>query len=451
MNALTLSFVARALGLPCPDEDQPLNGVVIDSRRVGRGDLFVAIPGPRFDGHDFVDQAREAGAAAVLVSRPGDYRLPSLVVDDTRRALGRLGAAWRGTFSGPVVGVTGSNGKTTVKEMTARLLAPLGPVWATQGNLNNDLGVPLTLLSLRTDHRAAVIEMGANHAGEIAYLSSLARPRVGVVTHAGPAHLEGFGSLEGVARAKGELFAALGEGEVAVINRDDRFAPLWDELAAPAQVVDFGLDPRAAVRAEAVKAGPEGSRFRLITPVGETWLTLPLPGEHNVRNALAATAVALSLGVELGSIRAALESMVPVAGRLRPRQGRRGARLIDDSYNANPASLQAGLAVLAAHSGRRTLVLGDMAELGEEAVALHRQAGETARTMGIDRLYAVGSLAAEAAQSFGAQGRCFDTVEGLVQALLDDLDKEDTVLVKGSRSAGMERVVAALTPQRGEG
>ncbi len=451
MKSLSLAFAARALGLEPPEGDRPLASVVIDSRRVRPGDLFVAIPGPRFDGHDFIDQAREAGAAAVMASRPGNYGLPSLVVDDTREALGRLGAAWRGEFAGPVVGITGSNGKTTVKEMTARLLAPLGPVWATQGNLNNELGVPLTLLALKAEHRAAVIEMGANHAGEIAYLSSLARPRVGVVTHAGPAHLEGFGSLEGVARAKGELFAALGADDTAVINRDDRFAPLWDELAAPARVVDFGLDPRAMVRAEAVEAGPEGSRFRLITPAGETWLTLPLPGEHNVRNALAATAIALSLGVELEAVRAALESMTPVDGRLRPRRGLRGARVIDDSYNANPASLRAGLAVLAAYPGRRTLVLGDMAELGADAAEMHRQAGQTARSMGIDRLYAVGPLAAGAAETFGAQGRRFDTVEGLVEALLEDLDKEDTVLVKGSRSAGMERVVNVLAPQRGEG
>ena len=452
MNGLTLGFVAAALGLPAPGEDRPLAGVAIDGRRLRPGELFVAIPGPRFDGHDFLDQAHAAGAAAALVSRPvPGAPLPLLRVDDTRAALGRLARAWRDRFPGPVVAVTGSNGKTTVKEMAARVLAALGPVLATEGNLNNDLGLPLTLLRLTGAHRAAVVEMGANHPGEIAHLAAIAHPDVGLVTNAGPAHLEGFGSVAGVARAKGELFEALEAGQTAVINRDDPYAGLWDDLAAPARVLDFALDHEAAVRAVDVDSTAEGSRFRLLTPQGEAQVDLPLPGRHNVRNAAAAVAVGLALGVDPRAGAAALAAMTPVAGRLRPLPARGGARLIDDSYNANPASVAAALDVLAACSGRRTLGLGAMAELGAEAEALHAEVGRAARARGIERLFALGEGAAPAVPAFGPGGHHFDSMDALLETLQMDLNENDTVLVKGSRSAGMERVVQALAPQAGEG
>jgi len=302
----------------------------------------VAIPGPRFDGHDFLEQARAAGAVAALVSRPvAGAALPLLRVDDTRAALGRLAHAWRTRFPGPVVAITGSNGKTTVKEMAARVLAGLGPVLATEGNLNNELGLPLTLLRLDATHRVAVVEMGANHPGEIARLAAIARPDVGLVTNAGPAHLEGFGSVVGVARAKGELFEALGPGRTAVINRDDPHAGLWDDLAAPARVLDFAIDAEAAVRAVDLHTAPEGSRFRLLTPQGAVGVKLPLPGRHNVRNAAAAVALGLALGLAPQAAAEALAAMTPVGGRLCAVPARGGAPAASSACSpSGPAPLR---------------------------------------------------------------------------------------------------------------
>jgi len=452
---LELGWVARAVGgelrgpagLRC-------RAVGTDTRRLEGGELFVALRGPRFDGHAFLEEAARRGAAAALAERPAPG-LPTVVVPDALAALGRLAAAWREALAGPLVAVTGSCGKTTVKELLAAVLAGRGPVLASPGNLNNAVGLPLSLLRLEGGHRAAVVELGASAPGEIAALASLARPQVAVLTGAGAAHLEGFGSLEGVARAKGELLEALPEDGVAVLPADQPFAPLWRELAGRRRVLDFGLEA-GAVRAvpgslRVEPEGPEpGTRFVLQAPRGEAPVRLRLLGAHQVRNALAAAAAALALGMDLEAVRRGLEAVAPVPGRLQPRRGPRGALLLDDSYNANPDSLAAALAVLAEARGRRLLALGDMLELGPEAEALHREAGRRAREAGVERLHALGPLAREAAAAFGPGGQAHENPEALARALLRDLAPGVVALVKGSRGAGMERVVQALLEAAGE-
>jgi len=443
-----MSDLARRLDAPLHGADARFTRVATDTRALAPGDLFVALKGERFDGHDFIEQARTAGATGALVSQAQPSKLPQVIVKDTLAGLQEYAISWRGDFHIPLVAVTGSNGKTTVKQMLAAILARRGPVLATAGNLNNHIGVPLTLLALREEHRTAVIEMGANHPGEIARLAEIARPDVGVVNNAGDAHLEGFGSREGVARAKGELFEALGHG-IAVINADDEHAPLWHELAGGADVLTFGLSEGANVRAVNPRpeppAAPLRMAFELETPEGRQGVILPLPGVHNVRNALAAAACAVALGMDARDIAAGLAAVRPAPGRLGWRKALGGARLLDDSYNANPTSLRAALELLAAVSARRWLVLGDMGELGRGGEQLHFAAGEDARALGIERLYAVGPLAREAARGFGAGAVHFDDIDALIAEVRERLSPEVAVLVKGSRSSRMERVVAGLT------
>ncbi len=444
-----LSSLSGPLGARHRGADAAFAGVTTDSRRVRAGELFVALRGERFDGHDHVLSAARAGASGALVERYVAGGPGQLVVGDSRGALGDLARLWRRRFEVPVIGITGSNGKTTVKEMLTGILRARGPVLATEGNLNNDIGLPLTVCRLSDAHRAAVLEMGANHAGEIAYLAGVALPAVGVVTNAGAAHLEGFGSPEGVARAKGELFQSLPDDGCAVINADDRFAPLWREMARGCRRLEFGFGAGAAVRACDREAGELdgdrlGTRFRLVTPAGEAPVALPLPGAHNVMNALAAGAAAHALGLDPETIRAGLEVVRPVSARLQVLRAAGGARVIDDTYNANPSSLQAGLEVLRSMHGRHWLVLGDMAELGQDAVLLHRQAGDQARAAGVERLYTLGALAGEACVAFGREGERFESPDLLVTALRGALAEDVSVLVKGSRTMRMERVVAAL-------
>ncbi|MBV8062775.1 MAG: UDP-N-acetylmuramoyl-tripeptide--D-alanyl-D-alanine ligase [Nevskia sp.] len=453
-----LSAVARRIRGKLLGTDAPFSRVITDTRQLQRGDLFVALKGERFDGHDYVLRAASLGASGALVSRAVDGAPAQVTTADTLSGLQDYAASWRADFELPLIGVTGSSGKTTTKQMLAAMCAVRGPVLATEGNLNNHIGVPLTLLCLRAEHRTAVIEMGANHAGEIALLARLARPDIAVVTQAGDAHLEGFGSREGVARAKGELFSALGGRGVAVINRDDTYFELWRKLAGAATVLSFGLSPRADVRAENIAAEPVHaplcSVFTLVTPQGRVRVELPLPGRHNVLNALSVAAAGLALGLDLQAIAEGLAAVRPVAGRLSWMNTLQGARLLDDSYNANPTSLRAALDLLAGLPGQRWLVLGDMKELGGDAAALHEEAGRNARALGIDRLYTVGALAQQAAAGFGAQGRHFPVAEALIEALRADLRDTDAaqvaLLVKGSRSSRMERVVAALTGQTAE-
>jgi len=344
----------------------------------------------------------------------------------------------------PLVAITGSNGKTTTKEMIAAILSRAGKALATRGNLNNDIGVPLTLMRLDASYRHGVIEMGANHPGEIAYLVNITRPQVAVITNAGSAHLEGFGSIEGVARAKGEIYGALEADGVAVINADDAYADLWRALAAKCRVFSFGIDKPADVSAK-WQGDVHGSHLHLHTPVGDAELNLALPGRHNVMNALAATAAALAMGVSLDGVVKGLEGLAPVGGRLQIREGINGATIIDDSYNANPVSLRAGIDVLAACQGRRYLALGDMGELGADAEQLHAEAGTYARQAGIDGVYATGPLSKGAVEAFGTGGHHFAEQQQLIAALKTELDSGVTVLVKGSRSSRMERVVAGLT------
>lgn len=449
-----LSDVARRLGATAPagEADASFRRVTTDTRQLRKGDLFVALKGDRFDGHDFVLRAASIGAVGVLVSRAIPSGPPQIVVPDTLVALQSYASSWRADYSVPVVAVTGSNGKTTTKQLLAAILSVRGPVLATDGNLNNHIGVPLTLLRLRNEHRTAVIEMGANHAGEIARLAAIAKPDVGIVTMAGDAHLEGFGSRLGVARAKGELFSALGSGSsigVAIVNVDDPSAGLWRQLAARASLLLFGFAAGADVRAERVELHADACRFQLITPAGRADVRLPLPGRHNITNALAAAAAAVTIGVAVDDIAERLATITPVAGRLNWKSTPGGARLLDDTYNANPTSLRAALELLSLVQGPHWLVLGDMKELGESAADLHSESGRIARQLGINRLYTVGALARHAADGFG-KGFHFGTMEALIEALRTDLQSspEVAVLVKGSRSSQMERVVAALTGEQ---
>jgi UDP-N-acetylmuramoyl-tripeptide--D-alanyl-D-alanine ligase len=429
--------------------------VSTDSRRVVPGSLFVALRGEHFDGHDHVAAAFAGGAVAALVARELPGQGPLLVVDDTVAALGRLAAGWRARHQLPTVAVTGSTGKTTVKEMVAAILGRRGSVLATRGNLNNHIGLPLTLLGLDASHRAAVVELGANHPGEIAYLTGIARPTVGVVTNAGPVHLEGFGDIAGVARGKGELFAGLDAAGTAVINADDAHAAMWHELAADRRTLTFGVEADADVTTEPARiAERDGLRptqaFLLTTPLGSIDVELPLAGRHNVANALAAAAAALVAGADLDAVRAGLAAVATVPGRLQGMAGPGGSLIIDDTYNANPTAFAAAIELLAGRPGHRWLAVGDMAELGDDAPRWHAWVGEQARARGIDRLFAVGALARRAADAFGDNGAAFTDQETLVAALRDDLDGEVTLLVKGSRSAHMERVVESLVATAGE-
>jgi len=443
-----LSFLAQACGGRLAGADCEFGAVSIDSRTLAPGDLFVAIRGERFDGHDFAAVARDRGACGLLVSRPLPVELPQVVVGDTLVALADGAAAWRRQFTLPMAGVGGSNGKTTTKELLASILRRRGPALATHGNLNNHIGVPLTLFRLDATHESAVIEMGANHAGEIAALVAIAAPTVGLVTNAGAEHLEGFGSLEGVARAEGEMFSGLAPGATAVVNADDAFAPLWREMCTAGRVLTFGHEAAADFRARNVVSGIEQggwcTRFDLQTPAGEVAVRLALSGLHNVLNAAGAAAAAFACGAGPGQIAAGLADVRPVRGRLQLRAARQGAWIIDDSYNANPTSALAGLEVLGGVQGERWLVLGEMAELGEHAAAGHVEVGRAARQHGVTQLYAMGAPTLHAVEAFGQGGHWFPDAEALVAALGGALHPGVVLLVKGSRVNRLERVVEAL-------
>lgn len=451
MMKLGCQQIAQAVAGELHGADEICSGVVTDSRQMVPGGLFVALTGERFDGHDYLEAARAAGAAAALAEqgRAPLAGLPCIVVADTRVALGRLAGAWRARFDVPVVAVTGSNGKTTVKEMTAAILrAHLGEnaVCMTRGNLNNDIGLPLTLLSLSDAHRAAVVEMGMNRPGEIAWLASLARPTVAVVTNAQRAHLAGMGSLESVVREKGEIYDALDAAGTAVINADDGHAPYWRAQNAGRRVVTFGMSEMADVRVHWMGHGL-ASAVTLTTPQGETAFDLQLPGAHNALNAAAAAAATLAAGVSLDTAGRALAAFQGVKGRLQVRPLTGGATLIDDSYNANPDSVRAAIDVLAATVGRKHLVFGDMGETGERVGQFHDEVGGYAKSQGIDRLYTLGEHANQTARNFGDGSDHFENPEALVAALRADLVDGSTVLVKGSRFMRMERVVNALMEQ----
>jgi UDP-N-acetylmuramoyl-tripeptide--D-alanyl-D-alanine ligase len=441
----TLAAVAREVHGRLVGADGTFGTVTTDSRALTAGSLFVAIPGDKYDGNDFVRDAHYKGAAGALVSKLADLPLPQVEVRDTRRAFGALARAWRGGFAIPVIAITGSSGKTTVKELVATVLGVSRSVCVTQGNLNNDIGVPLTLMRLNEEHDALVIELGANHAGEIDYLAGLAQPTVGVITNAAAAHLEGFGSLAGVAAAKGELLDHLPKAGTAVLNADDQFRADWVGRSPCELTVTFGFAPHADCT---VVGDPEfdtaGADFTMRLPDGETAdVRLPLLGRQNVANALAAAAAAQAVGVSTDDIVTGLGRASAVRGRLKSLAGVNGATIVDDSYNANPASVRAALDYLAVLGGTRILVLGDMAELGPTGQALHREIGDYARGR-CDALFTVGALAGEAATAFGGGARAFANHEAARAALEPVLGPSVTVLVKGSRVMGLDRLVKAL-------
>lgn len=448
---MTAQVAAHALHAELHGKDVLFTGVSTDSRTVKSGDLFIALNGKKFDGHKFVTKARERGAVAAMINKGSDIRknknssIPMIMVDDTLVALGRLAAYWRGQFDIPLIAVTGSNGKTTVKEMISSILHHLvgkdrKMVLATSGNLNNNIGVPQMLLQLSELHKYAVIEMGMNHSGEILYLTKLAKPTVALITNAGVAHIEGMGSVEAVARAKGEIFEGLDKSGIAVINADDPHEQLWHKLVGNRPVIEFGLGKEAKVGA-CYQLNSTDTRMKLSLPDGVIEVNLKVLGKHNVYNALAAAAAATAVGVTKENIVLGLELFNGVSGRLQLKECKKNARIIDDSYNANPESVRAALSVLASSAGKKILVLGDMGELGNDAVSFHERAGEEARLIGIDKLFALGELSVHSVKKFGKGGHHFKNIEDIIAAVESELAPNVTVLVKGSRFMQMERIV----------
>lgn len=422
--------------------------ITTDTRSIAAGEFFLALSGERFDGHDYVEQAAQRGAAAAIVGRPlADAPIPLYMLGDTRHALIRMARAWRRRFGLPVIAVTGSNGKTTTKEMIASILAAwLGPdaMVATRGNLNNDIGVPLSVLRLSPAHQAAVFELGMNHPGEIALLADIAGPTIALVNNAQREHQEFMHTVEAVARENGAVLESLGGRGVAVYPGDDAYAGLWKQLAGGAQSLCFGFDSASPIHADEIRAEPMLTRFRLQTPSGSVRVTLRAAGVHNLRNALAAAACALAAGAPLDAIAGGLEAFNPVAGRMQLHTLPDGHQLIDDSYNANPDSVRAAIDVLAGLPGRRTLVLGTMGEIGDNSPAMHAEVGAYARERGIDMLLTFGSDAAHAAHAFGGGAQPFDDIPSLIAVLADQ--PPGHVLVKGSRSTRMERVIEGIAP-----
>lgn len=450
-EALPMLSGARLLG----DGGTAFARVVTDSRQVQPGDLFVALKGERFDAHDFLPDVVARGAASLLVSRaPAACPVPLLQVGDTRIALGELAAGWRRRFTLPVVAVTGSNGKTTVKEMIAAIFAAVAGEalrLATAGNFNNDIGLPLTLFRLTSAHRLAVLELGMNHPGETAYLAGIAQPTVALINNAQREHQEFMVNVEAVAREHASVIEALAPDGTAVFPADSEFAPLWRATAGQRRVMDFALHAAAAVSG---RYNAVSRRLAASTPAGELVATLPVLGEHNAHNALAATACALAAGVPLETVRAALEGFVPAKGRLQvsviARGPLAGATVIDDTYNANPDSVRAAIDVLASLPAPRALVLGDMGEVGDQGEAFHREVGAYARERGIDTLFTLGDQTPFTCAAFGPQARHFTDADALCEALLQAPQPVAAVLVKGSRFMRMERVIAALDASSGE-
>jgi UDP-N-acetylmuramoyl-tripeptide--D-alanyl-D-alanine ligase len=439
---------ARLLGANLVGANLAYGAVSSDSRTLTPGSLFIALRGPNFNGNEFVAAAAARGAVGALVDVDLSTTLPHIVVPDTLHALQRLGQAWRNGFSVPVVGVAGSNGKTTAKEMTAAILARRGPCLATRGNLNNHIGVPLTLLRLESAHSSAVVEVGANRIGEVAELVKLTRPTVGLITNAGAEHLEFFGDLDGVAKGEGEMVAGLEPHATAIINADDAYAGYWRSVASAQTIFTFGVREAADFTAkdsvQSIEQGEFATRFTLRCPLGERAIHLRAGGAHNILNALAAAAASSAAGATLDDIASGLADFRAVSGRLQLKPGIHDSWIIDDSYNANPSSVRAGVDVLQSLSGTTWLVFADMGELGEHAADSHAAMGAYARDAGVKRLFATGSESVRAVEAFGGGGRWFPNVDALIRGLLAELPPGVTLLVKGSRVNRLERVVQAL-------
>lgn len=442
----TLSQAAQIMQGSLHGLDGRFSGISTDTRTIRSGELFFALQGPNFDGNQFVGVAVDKNAAAAVVNAKTAPAIAQIVVDDSRLALGRLAADWRRRMPATVVGITGSNGKTTLKELVTSCLSVSASTLATQGNLNNDIGVPTMLSRIAASHRFVVIEMGANHAGEIAYLAGITAADVVAITNAGPAHLEGFGSIEGVAKAKGEILDNPVRPAIAVLNADDKYFDYWSSRVADTQVITFGLGDNAMVRARDIRPSDFGSQFSLQMNDVSVPVTLRLAGRHNVINACAAAAIAIGLGLSPAMIRQGLEAVQPVSGRLQPVKTQAGYVIYNDSYNANPQSVIAAANFLAGQEGDTWLILGDMGELGARSPELHASVGNAAKQLGIKRLFATGALSQHTVAAFGEGGQWFSSVAELVDELRHVLTPECRVLVKGSRSARMERVVDALHP-----
>jgi len=458
---MTLSQIAHVINAKHIGADVTFTSVGADSRNIKAAQLFVALKGERFDGHAFVSQALEKGAAAVLVNADANIAQstqPALIVEDTYLALGQIAQYWRQQFNCPLIAVTGSAGKTTVKEMLASILqAASSPahVLATQGNLNNHIGMPMTLLKLNAQHQFAVIEMGMNHTGEIAYLSQIAQPNVALINNAGSAHIGELGSLEAIAKAKGEIFEGLSQGGVAIINVDDTFAPLWQNLTQNHRHMTFGVNQQADIRAT-YTLNTDAVDLQLHTPVGDIQVNLPAAGVHNVYNALAASSAAIAVGAPLNAIKVGLENYQGVKGRMQHVTGINGALIIDDTYNANPVAMKAAIDVLAAREGKKYVVLGDIGELGDQALALHAEVGAYASLANIDGLFTLGTLSQAMTDAYNQNktlhqqtpsAQHFSNLENLIATLTPYLQKDSTILVKGSRFMAMERVVQKLSVQ----
>jgi len=444
MRPVMLSRVAswcegRHLG-----DDVEIRSVGTDTRTTGPGELFVALRGERFDAHDFVAEAQARGAAALLVHRAVESDLPQVLCADTEEALGEFAAGMQKGRPAVVVALTGSNGKTSVKALTQGILARAGRTYFNPGNRNNEIGLPLAVLDAPEDAQFAIYEMGAGKPGDIAYLASIAPPQVALVNNIAPAHMERMGSLLGIAETKGAIYEALPDDGVAVINADDAFAPFFTDIARSRRVFRYGIENDADVRASRITIAADGSRFLLGTPAGSAEIALPLPGRHNVMNALAAAALALGAGAPFDAIVAGLANAEPVKGRQIPHRLANGAVLVDDSYNANPGSVAAAIATLAQSGDDAWLVLGDMKELAETAAQLPADLGPQARRRAIKSLWTVGELAREASHAFGNGARHFDSQAALIAALAGELHGGVRCLVKGSRSSAMDKVVDAL-------
>jgi UDP-N-acetylmuramoyl-tripeptide--D-alanyl-D-alanine ligase len=447
---MRLSSTADRLGGELHGEDLEFRAVSIDTRTLQPGDLYLAIQGGRFDGNDFVEDARGKGACAAIVSRLADTDIPQLLIGDTTAALGQIAMMNRLASEAKLIAITGSQGKTTVKEMTGSILDKVGSTLVTRGNLNNEIGVPLTLLRLSDEHEFGVIEMGANHAGEIAYSVGLVKPDVALITNAARAHIEGFGSLQGVARSKGEIIDGLEPDGTMVLNGDDQFFEAWKARAADRKVVSFSTkNDRADYFADQVQRGQDGRlSFRLIANGINQTVTLSLLGRHNISNALAAAALAIESGAGVGHVREGLQCIEAVKGRLSPVDNVLGGTVIDDSYNASPDSFRAAIDVLAEFEGHRILLAGDMAELGATTDLAHTELGAYARDAGIEELWTIGEYVRLSTRTFGPGARHFNDKESVINHCLEAVKPGVTLLVKGSRSAGLDEVIAALATGR---
>lgn len=447
IGSMTLSEAAIAYGGTLLFPDTAFTAVSTDSRNIVPGELYVALKGDKFDGHDFIQQVGDSACGFIVSESDKSIQKPQWVVADTTTALGQLARLNRKRFSGKLIGLTGSSGKTTVKEMIAAILALRGPTLSTRGNLNNHIGVPKTLFELTAEHRFAVIEMGASGPGEIAYLCQLAQPNIVLVNNVMPAHIEGFGSESEIAHTKGAVYSTLGQDGTAIINLDDTWSAKWQGMAGDRKVMTFSIaDKSADIFASRIDLSPIASSRFVISYRGRTAeINLPVPGKHNIANALAAASCALAAGLSLVDVAAGLANVKSVKGRLQSRAGLSGAVVLDDSYNANPGSVKAAIDVLAQRPGKRILVLGDMAELGSLTKKSHQEVGRYASEAGIDELFVTGQFAEFSSKGFGSEARVFLNKEELAKELKEQLSADTTVLVKGSRSAAMEEVVAQIS------